>query len=75
MPIAWIILAVGIASQLATLIERHAAGLRRILILTFPGLLVVVLVVASSVFGPDWLKQRREVWSAHFPRPIRRTCS
>jgi arylsulfatase A-like enzyme len=62
--IAWIILALGIASQLAILIERHAAALRRILIFTFSGLLIVVLVVASSVFGPDWLKERREAGRA-----------
>jgi arylsulfatase A-like enzyme len=57
---AWLILAMGIATPLAAALERHATGLRRRLIASFPALLGLVLVGAGSVFGGDWLKQRRE---------------
>ncbi len=59
-PIAWMILAAGIASCIAATLEWHAPGLRRRLLLSFPGLLVVVLVLAGRVFGGDWLNERRE---------------
>ena len=58
--IAWVILASGCAWQLAFSIERHPAGSRRVLLLSLPCLVIVVLLLAASVFGPDWLKQRRE---------------
>ena len=59
-PWAWGILALGIAARLGPIFERHATGLRRWLMLSFPALLGTVLVVACLVFGGDWLKQRRE---------------
>ena len=59
-PIAWIVLAAGIASCVALTIEWHASGLRRQLLLTFPGLLVLVLVLAGWVLGGDWLREWRE---------------
>ncbi len=57
---AWLLLALGAAARLAPLLERYAAGLRRRLLLTFPGLLGVVLVLAGTVVGGEWLAQRRE---------------
>ena len=57
---AWMILALGMASRLVPLLERHAIGLRRWLLWSFPGLLGLVLVMAGSVFAGDWVKERRE---------------
>ena len=57
---AWVLLALGAAVRLAPWLERSAAGLRRRLLLTFPGLLGVVLVLAGTVVGGEWLAQRRE---------------
>jgi arylsulfatase A-like enzyme len=59
-PEAWFILALGIASRLVPWLERRTGGSRFWLVRSFPALLGLVLVVAGSVFGGDWLKQRRE---------------
>jgi len=48
---AWMILALGIASRLVALLERHSSGLRSWLLWSFPGLLGLVLVMACSVFA------------------------
>ena len=45
---------------MAPLLERHAAGIRRWLIWSFPVLAGVVLVQAGWIFGGDRLKQWRE---------------
>jgi arylsulfatase A-like enzyme len=58
--VAWLTFALGIASWLAGVLERHAAGLRRRLILSFPVLLGVVLVQAGAIVGGDRLAQSRE---------------
>ena len=63
-PQAWAILTFGISSCLVPILERHAAGLRRSLLLSFPGLLGVVLLAAGFIFGGDWIEQRREAASA-----------
>jgi arylsulfatase A-like enzyme len=57
---AWVVLAVGIASLLAQLLERHVTGLRHWLLWTFPALLASVLILATLVVGEDWLKEWRE---------------
>jgi arylsulfatase A-like enzyme len=57
---AWVILALGIVSRLVPLLERHAIGLRRWMLWSFPGLLGLVLVVAGSLLVGDWVKQRSE---------------
>jgi arylsulfatase A-like enzyme len=57
---AWVLLALGAAVRLAPMLERHAAGFRRQLLLTFPGLLAVVLALAGIVLGGEWLAKRRE---------------
>ena len=58
--IAWLIFALGIASWLAPVLERHAAGMRRRLLWSFPVLLGMVLVQAGVVVGQDRLAQWRE---------------
>jgi arylsulfatase A-like enzyme len=59
-PEAWFILALGVASWLVPFFEHRTAIVRRRLVQTLPGLLGVVVVLAGTVFGADWLKQRRE---------------
>ncbi len=57
---AWFILALGIAVRLVPSLERHPTGRRRWLLLTLPGLLGFVLVLASLLVAGDRLKERRE---------------
>ena len=59
-PEARLILALGISSRLVPWLTRHPAGSRRILVWSFPVLVGLVMILAVSVFGGDWLKQRRE---------------
>ncbi len=57
---AWFLLLLGVASRLVPALERHPAALRRIVIVSLPGLVGLVFVLAGFVFGVDWLKQHRE---------------
>ncbi len=57
---AWLIFAIGFAFWLTPWLERHAAGLRRRLLLSFPLLMGMVLVQAGLIFGTDRFKQWRE---------------
>jgi len=60
-PAAWVSVALGSASLVAPVLERHAEeGLRRRLMVSFPVLAGSVLVLATLVFGGDWLKGRLE---------------
>ena len=71
---AWIIMALGMASRLVPVLERHAIGLRRWLLWSFPALVGLVLVMAGSVFGRDWVKSGARPGVLCL-LPIRRTCS
>jgi arylsulfatase A-like enzyme len=59
-PGAWLILAMGTASLVAPVLERHASGMRRWLTRSLPLLLGAVLIQATVIVGEDHLKQRRE---------------
>jgi arylsulfatase A-like enzyme len=59
-PEAWFVLALGTASRLVPLFERRPAVIRRRLLQVFPVLLGIVVVLAATVFGADWLKSKRE---------------
>ena len=60
-PAAWFVVALGTSSQLVPWLESQPAKRRlSLLFRTFPILLGSVLLLAGSVFGGDWLKQRRE---------------
>jgi arylsulfatase A-like enzyme len=59
-PVAWVILALGIASLMAQLFERHMSGLRWRMLWSLPALLVSVLVWLMLIVGADWFKGRRE---------------
>jgi arylsulfatase A-like enzyme len=63
-PIAWVILAIGIASLLAARFERNRHGRMRWLALSFPAFVLAVLVLVSLTLWGDWLKHRREVGHA-----------
>jgi arylsulfatase A-like enzyme len=66
-PEAWFILALGASTWFVPLIERRSAVVRLRLVQTFPVLLGVVIILASTVFGGDWLKERRETARPHPP--------
>ncbi len=57
---AWLILAIGIGVWFGPVIERHAAGMRRVFAFVIPILLGMVLLQASWIFGGDRLKQWQE---------------
>jgi len=57
---AWFIVALGTACQVVPWLERRPTKVRRLLLWSFPGLAGLVVILAGSVFGGDWLKQRRE---------------
>jgi arylsulfatase A-like enzyme len=59
-PAAWATLALGVASLVAAAFDRQATLLRRRLLLSLPVLLAMVAILASLVFGRDWLKERLE---------------
>ena len=64
-PVAWFVFALGLSAQLIPSLEARTAGARRTFLLgSFAGLLGLVLVLAGSVFGGDWLKQRGETGRA-----------
>ena len=58
--VAWMILALGIASRLVPVLERHAIRVAAVAGVEFSRSRGVVLVLAGSVFGGDWLKEWRE---------------
>ena len=61
LPAAWFILAWGIATRLVPLLESQPAKPRWFLLAwSIPVQLGLILIVAGSVFGTDWLKQERE---------------
>ena len=63
-PEAWFILTLGIAAWVVPWFERRPKASRRLLVGSFPILSGLVLILTSSVFGGDWLKQRREAGRA-----------
>jgi arylsulfatase A-like enzyme len=65
---AWLILALGIASCLCRVLERHPSGVRRWVTQSLPVLLMMVVVQAGWIFGGERLKQWREE-----SRPLPRT--
>jgi len=59
-PMAWALLALGTALRLAPFLERSATRIRPRLLLSFPGLLGLVVVLAGWVLGGEWLRERSE---------------
>jgi arylsulfatase A-like enzyme len=59
-PVAWAFLAMGVALRLSAWLERHATGLRRRLLLSFPALVGFALILAGWDLGGEWIAERRE---------------
>jgi arylsulfatase A-like enzyme len=55
-----LLVVLGVAGQLVPMLERRAAGLRRFILVSFPGVLGLVAILAFSIWGPRWIAQRRE---------------
>jgi hypothetical protein len=58
--VAGVILALGIAARMVPSLERHAAGFRRCVTISFPILAMITPLLAGSVWAGDWLKERSE---------------
>ncbi|HZW33671.1 MAG TPA: sulfatase [Isosphaeraceae bacterium] len=58
--IAWLVVALGIASQVVPVLERHAGGFRRLVRASFPVVAGLVPVLAGCLWGSDWIKTERE---------------
>ena len=58
--LAGIILALGISARLVPALERHGAGFRRWVTISFPILAVITPLLAVSVWAGDWIKERNE---------------
>jgi arylsulfatase A-like enzyme len=65
---AWLIVAFGIAAQLVPLVERHRAGFRRFVWLSFPLVVCLPLILAAMALGRDRFQQRRAL--AQSPPPV-----
>ncbi len=57
---AGFLLALGIATRIVPALERHAAGFRRSVQISFPILALITPLLAASILGGDWIKQRAE---------------
>src|SRR5262249_51527221 len=57
---AGVLLAIGLTAQLVPMLERHAAGLGRLVRLSFPAVIGLVVIVAASHWAGDRLKEWRE---------------
>ncbi len=60
LPLAWFILALGIAWWVVTRLERNIRHPRQFLRWNIGGLFGVVAILAGAIFGGDWLKRHRE---------------
>jgi arylsulfatase A-like enzyme len=58
--IAGVLLAVGLASRLVPMLERHSLGFGRLVRISFPVLAVVGPILGACVWGMDQLAVRRE---------------
>ena len=58
--IAGVLLAVGVASRLVPMLERHALGFGRLIRISFPIMALVGPILGACVWGTDQLKVRRE---------------
>jgi arylsulfatase A-like enzyme len=58
--LAGFLLALGIAAQVVPALEHHAIGFRRLVQVSFPIIVVLVPILAASLWGPDRLKRWRE---------------
>jgi arylsulfatase A-like enzyme len=57
---AWVTVAAGISMRAIPWFERADFRCRRWLLLSFPGLMGLIPIMAAAVFAGEWLKERRE---------------
>jgi arylsulfatase A-like enzyme len=57
---AWLLLSLGIAARLTSVLERHPAQFARLVRTTFPLLAVFVPILAGGEAFGEWLNERRE---------------
>ena len=60
--LAWLILALGIASWAVPVLERSAAPLRRWVTISFPALACFVAILAGCLIGGDSIREKRETY-------------
>jgi arylsulfatase A-like enzyme len=58
--VAWFIVALGLASRLVPVFERHSSQFGLLVRLSFPVAAALLPILAGSLWGSDWLKARRE---------------
>ena len=58
--LAWLVILLGVATNIAPVLERHAAFVRRLASVSFPVAGLLVLILAAFLWGGDRLKEWRE---------------
>jgi arylsulfatase A-like enzyme len=58
--LAWLVILLGVATNVAPLLERRAAAFRRLARVSFPAAALLVLFLAACLWGGDRLKEWRE---------------
>jgi arylsulfatase A-like enzyme len=58
--LAWLVVVLGVAVRMAPALERHAAGFWRLVTVSFPMVLGLVVILAASLWGGDRIKEWRE---------------
>jgi arylsulfatase A-like enzyme len=58
--LAWFVVALGLAARLVPLLERRSQTFRRIVLVSFPAVGLVVASLGASLWVGDWKKQARQ---------------
>jgi len=58
--LAWLVVALGLAAQLVSLIERNRRSFRRFIVVSFPAAVAIVAILGASLWVGDRIKQVRE---------------
>ncbi len=58
--LAWFIVTLGVAARLVPALERHAAGFRRLLRLSAPFIVGLVMILAAMTWGGDRIRAWRQ---------------
>ncbi len=58
--LAWFVVALGLATRLVPLVERHHQGFRRFVAVSFPAAILVLMCLGASLWVGDRIKQARE---------------
>ncbi len=58
--VAGLLLALGIVARLAPALSQRAAGFRQLVRVSLPLMAALVIIVAASLWGGDWLEARRQ---------------